>query len=101
MVQRLLLLFESGALSPPPVVIGRPYCCPPFVSLSPPLFPSIMCLSSVSASVAQSIRLHGQGPSGAFIRCSLSLSLLCSFPHSLVAVLPIKIQSSVVRLHYT
>src|SRR6218665_1882010 len=63
-----------------------------------------MLLSSVSASVAQSIRLQGPRPSGAFIRCSLSLSLslslLCSFPLSLLALLPIKIQSSVVRLHY-
>ena len=73
------------------------------LSLPSSLCPSIMLLSSVSASVAQSIRLQARGHqvhSSAVLSLSLSLSLLCSFPHSLVAVLPIKIRSSVVRLHY-
>src|SRR6218665_1767876 len=39
---------------------------------SPPLVPSIVLLSSGSASVAQSIRLHGQRPSDALLLRSLT-----------------------------
>src|SRR6218665_845644 len=58
-------------------------------------------LSPVSASVAQFICLQGQSQLVAVILRSLVRFLLCSVQLSLVAVfLPIKIHSSVVRLHY-
>src|SRR6218665_247313 len=98
MLERWLSLL----LPPPSSHRLRAFCCRPFVSLSllalsirPALF------SSVSASVAQFICLQGPSPLAAFILRSLVQFLLCSVHLSLVAVFfPVKLQSSVVRLHY-
>jgi len=91
------------ALSPPLSTHRlREFCCRPFVPLS---------LRSVHPSYSPFIRqrfsrsvhlFSGHGPLDAFILRSLVQFLLCSVHLSLVAVfLPIKIHSSVVRLHYT
>src|SRR6218665_1883528 len=63
---------------------------------------SSLSLRSVHPSCSPFICLQGQSPLDAFILRSLVQFLLCSVHLSLVAVFcPIKIQSSVVRLHYT
>src|SRR6218665_2066112 len=96
-----MLESRFSLLLPPPIASGR------FAVVLSSL--SLLALSirpalppSVSASVAQFICLQGQSPLDAFILRSLVQFLLCSVHLSLVAVFfPIKIQSSVVRLHYT
>src|SRR6218665_1377703 len=87
-------------LLPPPIASGRFAVVLPSLSLlALSIRPAL--LSSVSASVAQFICLQGQSPSDAFILRSFVQFLLCSVHLSLVAVFfPIKIHSSVVRLHY-
>src|SRR6218665_2247792 len=88
-------------LLPPPIASGRFAVVLPSLSLlALSIRPAL--LSSVSASVAQFICLQGLSPLDAFILRSLVQFLLCSVHLSLVAVfLPIIIQSSVVRLHYS
>src|SRR6218665_1673767 len=85
--QLVLWMLERrlSLLLPPPIASGR----------------FAVVLSSLSL-FAQFICLQGQSPLDAFILRSLVQFLLCSVHLSLVAVFfPIKIQSSVVRLHYT
>src|SRR6218665_3988707 len=93
---------EAGFSPPPYTPRLRAFCCRPFVSLPPrSVHPS--CSPFIRQRFSRSVHLSsGPEPIAAFILRSLVQFLLYSVHLSLVAVFfPIKIQSSVVRLHYS